>query len=173
MAYRLSKSFPSLPGLAVCKEVTNTMTTRHCLRAFAVGAALLVSTTASAQPPRFAPPGGMMRRLVRQLALTDTQRSEIRSIVRQTADANASLRDQLNSIRQQERDAIRAGKSEAELRALAESAAPIMAQLHANRLATRAKIYALLTPEQKQKADQLRERARPRSGRRMQHSPSI
>jgi protein CpxP len=173
MAYRLSKSFLSLSGLATYKEVTKTMTTRLCLLVFGFGAALLVSGAASAQPPRFAPQGGMMRRLVRHLALTDAQRAEIRSIVRQTADANAALRDQLHSLRQQERDAIRAGKSEAELRTLAESAAPIMAQLHANRLATRAKIYALLTPEQKQKADQFREHARPRSGRRMQRFPSI
>ena len=110
--------------------------------------------------------GGMMRKMGRALNLTDAQREQIRAIVKQTAEANADVRDQLKSIREQERAAIKAGGSESELKNLAQSAAPVMAQLHGSRLVAQAKIYALLTPEQRQKMDQMRERGRGRWQRR-------
>lgn len=108
----------------------------------------------------------MMRKMGRALNLTDAQREQIRAIVKQTAEANADVRDQLKSIREQERAAIKAGGSESELKNLAQSAAPVMAQLHGSRLVAQAKIYALLTPEQRQKMDQMRERGRGRWQRR-------
>lgn len=106
--------------------------------------------------------GGMMRRMGRVLNLTDAQRQQIRDIMKQTAEANADVRDQLKSLREKEKEAIKAGGSESELMNLAQSAAPLMAQLHGSRLVAQSKIYALLTPEQRQRLEQMQERGRGR-----------
>jgi Spy/CpxP family protein refolding chaperone len=110
--------------------------------------------------------GGMMRKMGRALNLTDAQREQIRAIMKQTAEANADVREQLKSLRDKEKEAIKAEASESDLRNLAQSAAPLMAQLHGSRLVAQAKIYALLTPEQRQKMDRMRERGRGRWQRR-------
>ena len=102
--------------------------------------------------------GGMMRKMGRALNLTDAQKQQIRDIMKQTAEANADVRGQLKSIHEQERATIKAGGSESELRNLAQSAAPLMAQLRGSQLVAQARIYALLTPEQRQKTDQMREK---------------
>lgn len=106
--------------------------------------------------------GGMMRRMGRALNLTDAQRQQIRDIMKQTAEAHADVRDQLKSLREKEKEAIKAGGSESELMNLAQSAAPLMAQLHGSRLVAQSKIYALLTPEQRQRLEQMQERGRGR-----------
>lgn len=138
--------------------------------ALAMGTMLaLGSGLAFAQQGGFGAPGkrgGMMRKMGRALDLTDAQRQQIRDIMKQTAEANADLRDQLKSLREKEKEAIKAGGSESELRNLAQSAAPLMAQLHGSRLVAQAKIYALLTPEQRQKMEQMQERGRGRWQRR-------
>lgn len=106
--------------------------------------------------------GGMMRRMGRALNLTDAQRQQIRDIMKQTAEANADVRDQLKSLREKEKEAIKAGGSESELMNLAQSAAPLMAQLHGSRLVAQSKIYAVLTPEQRQRLERMQERGRGR-----------
>lgn len=112
--------------------------------------------------------GGMMRKMGRALNLTEAQRQQIRGIMKQTAEANADVRDQLKSLRQKEKEAIKAGGSESEIRNLAQSAAPLMAQLRGSRVVAQAKIYALLTPEQREKMEQLTERGRGRGQRRQE-----
>jgi Spy/CpxP family protein refolding chaperone len=109
--------------------------------------------------------GGMM---AAALDLTDAQKEQIRAIHESAATANQAILDQLKPIREQELAAIKAGKSEAELRSLANSAAPLMAQLHANQLVAHAKIYQVLTPEQREKLDKFRAEAGARARGMMQ-----
>ena len=99
--------------------------------------------------------GGMMR-MFRALNLTDTQKQQIRGIMKQTRESNADTREQLKALRTQERDAIKSGAPEAQLQSLANNAAPLMAKMHASRLVAQSKIYAVLTPEQRQKAEEMR-----------------
>lgn len=101
------------------------------------------------------------------LGLTDAQKAEIKSIVEGTREANRAMHEQLKPIHEQERAAVKAGKSDAELQALAHSAAPLMAQLHASRLSAQAKMYKVLTPEQREKLESLRSNMRDRMERRM------
>ena len=70
--------------------------------------------------------------------------------------------EQLKPIREQELAAVKAGKSEAELQSLANSAAPLMTQLHVSRLVAHSKVYQVLTPEQRQKLEELRNAERDR-----------
>ncbi|MCC6585279.1 MAG: Spy/CpxP family protein refolding chaperone [Bryobacterales bacterium] len=99
--------------------------------------------------------GGMLR-MFRALNLSDTQKQQIRGIMQQTREANADTREQLKALRTEERDAIKSGASEAQLQSLANNAAPLIAKMHASRLVAKSKIYAVLTPEQRQKADEMR-----------------
>jgi Spy/CpxP family protein refolding chaperone len=96
------------------------------------------------------------------LDLTDAQKAEIRAIYQNARQANQSLHDQLRTIHEQELAAIKAGKSDAELQSLANSAGPLMAQLHASNLIAQAKAYKVLTPEQREKLEQLRSQTRER-----------
>ena len=101
------------------------------------------------------------------LGLSDAQKAEIKSIFEQTREANRSIREQLKPIHEQQRAAVKEGKSDAELHALANSAAPLMAQLRASRLVAQAKMYKVLTPEQREKLESLRSNMRDRMERRM------
>lgn len=100
--------------------------------------------------------------------LTDAQRTQIRSILDQSADANKDLFSQLRTLHEQERAAVKANKSEQELRSLAQQSATVMAQANGARLVAEAKVYQVLTPTQREKLDKITSsvRQRPQSFRR-------
>jgi Spy/CpxP family protein refolding chaperone len=110
--------------------------------------------------------GGFLRGVMAAaLDLSDAQKGQIRSILEGTRSANRAIRDQLRGIREQEVAAVKAGRSEAELQALASSAAPLMTQLHAAHLVAQSRIYQVLTPEQREKLEKIRSEVRGRTGR--------
>ncbi len=98
------------------------------------------------------------------LDITEAQRTQIRSIVEQSVQANQSVLNQLRTLHEQEVAAVKANKSEQELRALAQQASTVMAQANGARLVAEAKVYQVLTPAQRDKLERitsaLRERAR-------------
>jgi Spy/CpxP family protein refolding chaperone len=113
--------------------------------------------------------GGMM---AAALDITDAQKEQIRAIQQSNREANRAVTEQLRPIREQEREAVKSGASEAALRSLANSAAPLMAQMHANNLVAQSKTLQVLTPEQREKLDKLRGQARGRAGTQMKQRRS-
>jgi Spy/CpxP family protein refolding chaperone len=114
-------------------------------------------------------PGGMLGGMIgHMLDLTDAQKEQIKAIARAAFDANQTLATQLKAAHETEQAAIKAGKPDAELAQLAQSYAPLHTQLHAARLQTEAKIYKVLTPEQRTKLDSVRSKMRDNVGGAMQ-----
>jgi Spy/CpxP family protein refolding chaperone len=117
----------------------------------------------------FGPGGGLFGPMMSTaLGLTDAQKEQIKSIFESTRTANEALREQLKGIHEQAQAAVKAGKSDAELQALASSASPLMTQLHASHLIAAKKAYQVLTPEQREKLESLRSQARDRMEDRLQ-----
>ncbi len=120
--------------------------------------------------PGFGPGGGMLGGMIgHMLDLTDAQKEQIKTITKAAFDSNQTLMTQLKASREAERAAIQAGKSDAELAQLAQSYAPLHTQLSATRLQTEAKIYKVLTPEQRAKLDKFRGNMQERMGQRFGH----
>ena len=116
------------------------------------------------------PGGGMLGGMIgHMLDLTDAQKEQIKTITKAAFDSNQTLMTQLKASRDAERAAIQAGKSDAELAQLAQSYAPLHTQLNATRLQTEAKIYKVLTPEQRAKLDKFRDNMQERMGQRFGH----
>ena len=96
----------------------------------------------------------------------------MRAIRKDAFANNQALFSQLKTARDAERAAIKAGKSDAELAQLAQSSAPLVAQLHASRLQTEAKMYKVLTPDQQTKLDDMRAKMRERMQRHRNAAPA-
>ena len=112
--------------------------------------------------------GGFLRGMIAaKLGLTDAQQEQIGAITRNAFDSNQALAAQLKAAHAAEQAAIQAGKSDSELAQLAQSYAALHTQLHTARLQTEAKIYQVLTPEQRTKAAEMRSKARARFGEAM------
>ena len=112
------------------------------------------------------------------LNLTDAQKEQIKAIAASAFENNQTLMTQLKAAHETEQAAIKAGKCDAELAQLAQSYAPLHTQLHATRLQTEAKIYKVLTPEQRAKADEIRSEMRDHIGGAMgrrfgHHGPAV
>jgi len=108
----------------------------------------------------------MRTRMVRALGLTETQKEQAKA-VRQQAKQNAEpLVKQLKANRQALAAAVKANDV-AQIHSLAAQQGNLQGQLLGIRSEARAKVYATLTPEQKAKADQMREKVRERIEERM------
>lgn len=91
------------------------------------------------------------------LNLTEAQREQAKSIfgaARQSAEPAAR---QLREGHQALAEAVKTGKSEAELTQLANAQGALIGQMIAIHSAALSKFYAILTPEQKDKAGKLHE----------------
>ena len=113
---------------------------------------------APAQPPaqhRQLRRGQMFDRMAAKLNLTDTQRGQAKSIFQSARESARPIAQQLHQARVALRDAVKAGKSDAEIDQLAASAGQLSGKMTAVRTKAFAKFYAMLTPEQRATADQL------------------
>jgi Spy/CpxP family protein refolding chaperone len=109
--------------------------------------------------------GGMMGTM---LGLTDAQKDQIKAITKTAFDSNQALATQMKAAHEAEQAAIKADKSDAELAQLAQSYAALYTQFHTVLLQTEAKIYKVLTPEQRAKVSEMRSKMRSRFGEAMQ-----
>ncbi len=104
-------------------------------------------------------------RMAHFLGLTDAQKEQAKSIMREAAQSAKPLRDQLRQERQQLRAAAKANDTQ-QIQALSTTQGQIFGQLAAIRTTAFAKVYnTVLTPEQRTKADQL-----PQHMRQMRHN---
>jgi Spy/CpxP family protein refolding chaperone len=141
----------------------------------AIAATALAGAVAVAQTHRA--PGAIrqafaarhLARMADRLGLTDAQREQAKAILEQSRQAAEPIRAQLQQNRDAIADAIKSGKSDAELQALSTSAGTLVGQLATIHTQSLAKAYKLLTPEQKEKAAALREEFHSRLEGWMQH----
>lgn len=101
---------------------------------------------------------GGMGRLFRQLELTDAQKDQLKQIRKAGFDSTKSIREQMHLNRQQLSQATAGGNfDEAQVNALAQQQGQLHAQMIVERQRMQAQMFAVLTPEQKAKAAELKD----------------
>ena len=91
------------------------------------------------------------------LNLTDAQREQVRQLMQQHREQTRPLVDRLRAAHEAQRQAVEAiPADEARIRAATGERAAVEAELAVHRARLQADVYALLTPEQQQRAQQLR-----------------
>jgi Spy/CpxP family protein refolding chaperone len=96
------------------------------------------------------------QRMANYLNLTAEQRAQAKIVMGTAREQAKPLREQLKSDRVALRSAIKAG-NDAQIDRITKAEAPLIAQLSAIRAHAFEKVYATLTPEQKTKADNMRQ----------------
>ncbi len=131
--------------------------------AMAAGMALAQTPAAPAQPRagRMMSRQAMRGRMFQALDLTDAQKQQAKAAMQQAKQNAEPLMKQLRENRQALAAAVKANDT-AQIHNLAAQQGHLQGQLLGIRSEARAKVYATLTPEQKAKADQMREKVRER-----------
>jgi Spy/CpxP family protein refolding chaperone len=101
------------------------------------------------------------------LNLTDSQKQQAKAIFQQTRETTKPIADQLKQNHEALTAAIKANNV-AQIDSLSAQQGTLRGQLLAARSEGRAKFYALLTPDQKAKADQMHQQFKQRMEERMQ-----
>ncbi|HKS27177.1 MAG TPA: Spy/CpxP family protein refolding chaperone [Pyrinomonadaceae bacterium] len=115
-------------------------------------------------PPPPPPPFGLppLDHLTRELNLTDAQQAEIKAFMSSSRATLETLRRKMDEERRQLDEATAGGQfDEAQVRALAAQQAQTFAELVVEHKRMEAKLYSLLTPEQRARFDQMRQRRQP------------
>ncbi len=107
-------------------------------------------------------------RMATFLNLTPDQRQQATAIMNEAKQAAEPIRAQLKQGREAMAAAVKANKTD-EIDRLASGQGVLMGQLAAIHAKAFAKVYTLLTPEQRQKADQMHERMKGMFEHRMGH----
>jgi protein CpxP len=94
---------------------------------------------------------------LRGLDLTDAQREQVRQLTQQFREQNRPLAERMRQAMQARREAAQANPvDESRIRAASEELAQVQADLAVQEARLRNDVLALLTPEQRQKAEELR-----------------
>jgi Spy/CpxP family protein refolding chaperone len=112
--------------------------------------------------------GWMLRHMTKELNLTTDQQTQIKSIMQAQKGKVQPLMQQLRQNRQAENANITGSFDENQARAFANKQTQIMSDLIVEQERTKSQIYAVLTPEQRQKAQQLMQQRQQRMQERMQ-----
>lgn len=107
-----------------------------------------------------------MGRLAKVLDLTPDQRTQAKQIFASSAESNKAVATDLRQARKALADAAKNNASDAEIDRLSQDVGGLAARVTANRTKAFAKLYSILTPEQRQKMDQTREHGARRGMRR-------
>jgi protein CpxP len=97
----------------------------------------------------------MLKHMARQLNLTETQKTQIKGIMAEEKTKIKPMMQQLRQNEQAENANVNGSFDENQARAFANKQAQLMTDLIVEKERTRSQVYALLTPEQRQKALQL------------------
>ena len=104
-------------------------------------------------------PQDMVEHISRELNLTDAQKEQVKTIFEAQRASEEERRAKLDDIRKQIDAATANGQfDEAQVRPLANQQAQLMADEMVDHLRMHAKLYSLLTAEQRTKADQMMKR---------------
>ncbi len=134
--------------------------------ALAAGMAFAQAPAAPAAPAQPAKPGvarrlNLRRRMTKRLNLTDAQKQQAKTIFQQAKQSAQPVRDQLKQDRQaltaavENNDTVKIGQ-------LSTTIGSLQGQLVSIRSSAMAKFFATLTPDQKAKAEQMRQSIRQR-----------
>lgn len=122
----------------------------------AVAAGLTVAVAQGATGHHGRHSGWMLQRMTQELNLTTAQQTQVKGILETQRAKIQPLMQQLRQGRQQWNSSNSGGAfDEAQARSFANQQAQIMSNLMVERARTKSQIYAVLTPDQRQKADQL------------------
>jgi protein CpxP len=107
-------------------------------------------------------PGDMMEHMSRALNLTDAQKTQVKAIMDAERAATEPSRGKIEEIHKQIEATVTSGQfDEAQVRALAGQASQIMTDEMVEHVRAHAKIFALLTPEQRAKAQEMHKQMGP------------
>jgi len=107
--------------------------------------------------------GQFLGGMAKHLNLTDEQKAEIRKILEAERELMKPVHEQLRENRQALNEVTKDGQfNEAQVTKLAEQQGDLVAQTIVSRERVQAQIWQLLTPEQREKASQVRERTKDR-----------
>jgi Spy/CpxP family protein refolding chaperone len=141
--------------------------------ALAAGMYAAVAQTVAQSQGKQGHQGRMLQRMTEQLNLTETQQAQIKTILQTEKTKIQPLRQQLRQNRLAQTGAVTGTFDEAEARLFATKQAQITADLTVERERTKSQIYAVLTPDQRQKALALmQEHEQHRQHRMHKHSPA-
>jgi protein CpxP len=129
--------------------------------------AAMAAGMALAQVPAAPARQAMRGRMMQTLNLSDAQKQQARTFLQQAKQNAQPLMTQLRANRQALAAAVKANDA-AQIQSLAAQQGSLQGQLLGIRSEARAKVYALLTPEQKAKADEMREKVRERMKQRFE-----
>ncbi len=111
-----------------------------------------VVASAAVQGKHLRHSGWMLQRMTKELNLTQAQQTQIKGILQTQKAKIRPLMQQLRQNSQAENANITSNFDEAKARAFADQQAKIMSDLTVEKERTKSEIYAVLTPEQRQKA---------------------
>ena len=131
---------------------------------------LAISASAQRSGKNFGHNGWMLKRMAKQLNLTDAQQTQIKGIMADAKTRTMPLKQQLRQNQQAENANINGTFDANEARTFAGKQAQIMTDLIVEKQRTKSQIYAVLTPEQRQKALQLMQERQQRRQDRMKKS---
>jgi len=117
-----------------------------------------LATAAFAQRPGMAfgrHQGWMLKHMAKQLNLTASQQTQIKGILAEEKTKTRPMMQQLRQNEQAENANVNGSFDEKQARAFANKQAQLMTDLIVEKERTRSQVYAVLTPEQRQKALQL------------------
>lgn len=138
--------------------------------ATAIAGGMILGAQEMSNPP--APPAAQQHqrgaRMARYLNLTPAQQAQAKAEFQAVRQSTMPIRQQLKQIHAGLFQAVRANDT-ARIDQLSAQAANLKGQISAMRNEARAKLYTMLTPEQRAKADQLPAHLRQMRQRRMQN----
>jgi len=111
---------------------------------------------------------GMSQRMAKELNLTDAQQAQIKSILQAERAKTQPIMQQLHKNEQAQDTAVNGNFDEAKAQAFAAGQAQLMSNLIVEKQRTKAQIYAVLTPEQREKAQTLMQQREQRRQERIQ-----
>lgn len=139
----------------------------------AVAAGLTAAVNQETQGPGSGRHGsGMLKRMAAELNLTDAQQAQIKTILQTERAKIRPLRQQLRQNRLAQTGSVTGNFDEARVRAFAAKQAQIMSDLTVERERTKSQIYAVLTPDQRQKALELMQQRRQHRMQKHSQSPA-
>jgi periplasmic protein CpxP/Spy len=123
--------------------------------ALAAGLSAAVTEAVAQNHGKHGREGKMLQRMTEQLNLTDAQQGQIKTILQTEKAKIQPLRQQLHQNRMAQTGAVTGTFDETQVRSFASKQAQIMTDLTVERERTKSQIYAVLTPDQRQKAQTL------------------
>jgi periplasmic protein CpxP/Spy len=130
--------------------------------ALIIGATVFAVGQGGPGGPHGGEPGDMMEHMSRVLNLTDAQKTQVKAIMDAERAATEPSRGKIEEIHKQIEATVMSGQfDEAQVRALAGQASQIMTDEMVEHVRAHAKIFALLTPEQRAKAQEMHKQMGP------------